>query len=177
MASPRIALLALAVFLTGCASMSESECRVADWGRVGVVDGSSGAPHNRIADYADDCGKIGIDPDVQAYRQGWDRGIVQYCTPYNGWLAGVEGRSSQSAVCQGQSGYEVFSRYLQAGLQVHATQSRMSRNDDETRRLQRKLEASTNDEEKKRIREQLRSIDREQAALRSTLQFQRLQAP
>lgn len=64
-------------------------------------------------------------------------------------------------MCQGQAGFESFSRDLQAGLQVYATQSRMNRNDDE----------------KKRIREQLRGIDRAQAALRNALQFQRRQAP
>ena len=37
-------LLALAAItgLAGCASMSESECRVADWGRVGYTDGARG---------------------------------------------------------------------------------------------------------------------------------------
>lgn len=166
-----------ALALAGCTSMSESECRVADWYRVGLADGSGGVMQNRLADYAEDCGKIGVDPDPIAYRKGWDQGIVHYCTPYNGWAAGVQGRGSQAAVCQGQLGYEGFSRALSAGLLVHATQSRMDRNDNEIRQLQRKLDAATSDDEKRRLREQLRALDREQAALRNTLQAQRQFAP
>ncbi len=157
--------------------MTESECRVADWKRVGLSDGGSGVPEGRLASYAEDCGKIGVEPDATAYRQGWDQGIAQYCTAANGWRAGLEGQSGKAAVCQGQPAFDSFSRYLQAGLQVYETQSRMSRNDDEARRLQRKLEEAKTDEDKRRVREQLRSIDREQFYLRSTLQLQRLSAP
>jgi hypothetical protein len=169
-------LLTLLVF-AGCASMNESECRVADWNRVGLSDGGSGVPEGRLASYAKDCGEIGIEPDARAYRQGWDQGIAQYCTPANGWRAGVNGQSGKAAACQGQPNYEGFSRYLQAGLQLHETQSRMNRNDSEVRRLQKKLEEAKSDDDKKRIREQLRSLDRDQFHLRNTLQFQRLSAP
>lgn len=57
-------LLALAAItgLAGCASMSESECRVADWGRVGYTDGARGDSESRVAAYTEDCGKIGITP-------------------------------------------------------------------------------------------------------------------
>jgi hypothetical protein len=132
---------------------------------------------NRLANYSEDCGKIGIEPDAKSYRQGWDAGIAQYCVPANGWRAGVEGHSGQASVCIGQPAYEVFSRYLQAGLQVHETQGRMNRNDDEARRLQKKLEEAKTDDEKRRIREQLRSIDRDQFNLRTVLQLQRANAP
>ena len=157
--------------------MTESECRVADWKRVGHTDGGSGVSESRLASYTEDCGKIGIEPDARAYRQGWDLGIAQYCIPANGWRAGVEGHSDQASVCIGQPNYEGFSRYLQAGLQVHETQSRMNRNDDEARRLQKKLDEAKTDEDKHRIRDQLRSIDHDQFNLRTVLQLQRTNAP
>lgn len=169
--------LSLALTLAGCASMSESQCRVADWYRVGLADGGSGTEHNRLADYAEDCGKIGIRPDTTAYRQGWDQGIVAYCTPYNGWLAGVDGQHAKAAVCQGQAGYEGFAQSHRAGLLVHKTQSRMASNDSELRRLQRQLEDATKDEDKRRIRNQMRNLDREQDLLRNTLRYQMTFAP
>lgn len=166
-----------AVVLGGCESMSVSQCKVADWHRVGWTDGSRGDREQRIADYAEDCGKAGIIPNAQAYRQGWDAGIVQFCTAANGWRAGLQGHSGKAAVCQGQAGYPVFVRYLEAGLQVHRIQERMQGNAQESNRLQNRLEASKNDDEKKRLREELRHLDREQFRLRSQLAQQQMLAP
>ena len=169
--------ISLALTLAGCSSMSESQCRVADWYRVGQTDGGSGVEHNRLADYADDCGKIGIRPNTAAYRQGWDQGILAYCTPYNGWLAGVDGQHNKAAVCRGQAGYEGFAQSHRAGLQVYKTQSRMASNDGELRRLQRQLEDTPKDEDKRRIRNHMRSLDREQDLLRNILRYQMTFAP
>jgi hypothetical protein len=173
----RTLLLLSALAVSGCASMTESQCRVADWKRVGLSDGASGVAESRLASYAEDCGEIGVEPDAQAYRQGWDLGIAQFCTPANGWRAGLNGQSGKEAVCQGQPTFGIFSRYLQAGLQVHETQSRMNRNDDEMRRLQKRLEDAKTDEDRRRIRDHLRSLDREQFHLRLTLQRQSLIGP
>lgn len=169
--------LSLALTLAGCASMSESQCRVADWYRVGLTDGGSGVEQTRLADYAEDCGKIGIRPDTTAYRQGWDRGILSYCTPYNGWMAGVNGQHNKASVCQGQAGHEGFAESLRAGLQVHKIKSRMAVNDNELRRLQRLLDDATKDEDKRRIRDNMRHLDREQDLLRNTLRYHMTFAP
>ena len=172
-----VLLLLIPLLLTGCESMSVSECKVADWGRVGFADGSRGESDRRIAAYAEDCGKIGILPDAQAYRYGWDQGIGNYCTPANGWREGIQGNFGKGSVCQGQAGYAGFSRFLEAGLQVNNTQSQMQRNARESERLQRRLEESKNDEEKRNLRNELRQIDREQFRLRNQLTQQQLMGP
>ena len=163
--------------LAGCESMTVSECQVADWGRVGFADAARGVSESRLAAYAEDCGKAGIRPDPQAYRQGWDVGILRFCTAANGWREGVQGNSSKAAVCQGQPGDGVFVRYLDAGLQVHRTRERLHQSFAEASRLQKRLEASTSDDEKKRLREELQGLDREQFYLRSVLAQQQLMAP
>ncbi len=170
-------LLLVPLLLAGCESMSVSECKVADWGRVGFADGNRGESDRRIADYSEDCGKAGIVPNAQAYRYGWDQGIVNFCTPANGWREGMQGNFGKATVCQGQAGFAGFSRYLEAGLQVHNTQSQMQRNARESERLQRRLEESKSDEEKKNIRSDLRHIDREQFRLRSQLTHQQMMGP
>lgn len=53
-------------------------------------------------------------------------------------------------VCTGQPGYEGFSRYLSAGLQVY--QHTVRENTSEINRLQKKLETATSDEERRQIR-------------------------
>ena len=173
----RTVLILVALALAGCESMSVSECKVADWGRVGFADGSRGESDRRIADYTEDCGKAGIVPNAQAYRYGWDQGIGNFCTPANGWREGMQGNSGKASVCQGQAGFAGFASFLQAGLQVHNTQSQMQRNARESEYLQKRLEDSKSDEEKKNLRNDLRHIDREQFRLRSQLIYQQMLGP
>lgn len=170
-------LLLVVVALTGCESMSVSECKVADWYRVGLTDGARGESDRHIADYTEDCGKVGILPDALRYRQGWDTGIVQFCTAANGWREGVLGHGGKSSVCLGQLGYPAFSRYFDAGMQVYRTQEQMQRNNQESRRLQARLEASKNDDERKSLRDDLRRLDRDQFYLRSQLTQQQMLGP
>ncbi len=170
-------LMLVAIALAGCESMSVSECKVADWTRVGMTDGSAGVSERRIADYTEDCSKAGVVPNASAYRRGWDAGIVQFCTPANGWREGVAGNSGKASVCQGQAGYAGFSHYLELGMQVHRVQELLQRNGQESSRLQARLEASKSDEEKKNLRESLRHIDHEQVRLRRLLMQQQMLAP
>lgn len=174
----RTLLLVFALLaLSGCASMSESECKVADWGRVGRDDGARGESDQRIAAYTEDCGKIGIRPNAAAYRQGWDVGILSFCTAPSGWREGVAGNSSKANRCRGRPGEQAFTRYFDLGMQVHDTSERMRRNDAESKRLESDLRKSTNDDEKRRLRERLRSIDRDQSMLRNELARRESWAP
>lgn len=165
------------VALSGCESMSVSECKVADWSRVGFTDGASGTSESRLADYTEDCGKTGIVPNARAYRQGWDSGIQRYCTAANGWREGVQGRSGKESVCQGQPGYRGFARNLENGLQVHRTQEHIKRNSSEISRLEKELSNAVKDDDKKRLRESLRDLDRSQSRLRNALAEQQQMAP
>lgn len=173
----KIAPLITVFALAGCESMSVSQCQVADWGRVGYADGASGVSQGRLADYTEDCGKAGIQPNPQAYRQGWDAGIPHFCTAANGWREGVQGHSGKDAVCQGQAGHGAFARYLDAGLRVHRTNEQIRQNSNEINRLQKRLEEPGSDDEKRRIRERLRDMDRDQYHLRNLMAQQQLQMP
>lgn len=174
---PLLCAAAAATLLAGCASMSESECRVADWGRVGLADGSRGERESRLADYTEDCGKVGVVPDATAYRKGWDTGIASFCTAINGWREGMLGHTGKAAACLGQPGYEAFVRYLDAGMQVYRTRTQLEQNDSETSRLHIRLDASTNDDEKRRLRGELREIDHQQYRLRSQMAQQQMMGP
>jgi len=163
--------------LSGCAAMTETQCQVADWQRVGFADAANGLPENRLADYHRDCAKVGIEPDARAYRQGWDAGIVRFCTPANGWREGTQGHFQVDAVCRSQAGYARFSHYLQAGLELHRTNEKLRANYREIRHLQALLDAATNDDDKKRLRLELQTLDWEQSRLRSLVNQQRLLGP
>lgn len=173
----RWAVVWLALPLLACESMSVSECKVADWGRVGFTDGAAGVASTRLADYAEDCGKAGVVPQAGTYRQGWDLGIQRYCTAINGWREGTLGHSGKEGVCRGQAGFDGFAHFLDAGLKVYRTQEQLQRNGQESSRLEKELEAATKDEDKKRVREALRELDRNQYRLRAVLAQQQLMAP
>jgi hypothetical protein len=172
------ALCATALVLGGCASMSESQCQVADWQRVGFSDGAAGIGETRLAEYVTDCGKIGIAPNAPAYRRGWDEGIVGFCRPANGWREGVMGHAGKEIACRGQPGFERFARNLQAGLQLYRINEQIQQNHQEIYRLQTRLDNSaTTDTEKAWIRSTLNQLDLEQHRLRSQYYQQRLLAP
>lgn len=157
-------LLAACLALSGCASMSESECKVADWLRIGQRDGAQGRPESRLADHAEACGKVGIQPDAVQYRRGWDQGVASYCTPDVGWREGLAGRSYHG-VCRGRGEAE-FLRYHRAGSEVYRVEQAISSNHGEIDRLEEQLRKARTDEERKRLRDRLRVLDREQAQLR-----------
>lgn len=84
--------------LSGCATMSGEECATADWSAVGYEDGANGYPAERLGDHRKACAKHGYSPDLAAYRQGREQGLVEYCQPGRGFKTGERG-ASYHGVC------------------------------------------------------------------------------
>lgn len=84
-------VLAAAITLSGCGTLSESECLTADWRLIGFEDGARGLPSSRIAEHRKACADYGIAPDFEAYRTGHAEGLRDYCTPANGFELGKRG--------------------------------------------------------------------------------------
>lgn len=82
-----LALLAI----SGCASMSSEECAATDWTAVGYEDGARGYTSERFSGHRTACAKHGITADFDAYQEGRDRGLVEYCQPGRGYNVGVSG--------------------------------------------------------------------------------------
>lgn len=98
----RCLLVAGALVLTGCATMSPAEraaaCRDTDWLRYGANDGKLGVPVSARTGAFQDCAEIGQPVDMAAYQTGRSQGLVSYCTAENGYRVGYEGRR-YSKVC------------------------------------------------------------------------------
>jgi hypothetical protein len=73
----RYALGLLLAALAGCVSMSENECRGADWAQLGTRDGISGNPP-RIDVYAYQCERHGVRAAEKEYLDGWWLGHAEY---------------------------------------------------------------------------------------------------
>lgn len=90
-------VLGAGVLLSACATLSEEECVTSDWRTLGESDGANGRPVNFVAQHQAACSKHGIEPDLSAWRSGWDVGIASFCTPENGARIGARGGSYQNS--------------------------------------------------------------------------------
>lgn len=93
----RISIMLSLLALSGCATMSEDQCMLADWSQAGFQDGSKGYARTRLADHAKACSGYGVRPDANAYFAGRARGLEVYCTPLHGFEVGRKGEARSEA--------------------------------------------------------------------------------
>lgn len=108
---------ACSVLLASCASMSPEECKVADWTKRGYSDALRGNTV-RLLDYQQDCAKVGVVPNQQAYLNGYNNGARQFCTYENGFKAGEE-RGSASDICNKPELGDAFHKGLRKGKKLY----------------------------------------------------------
>ncbi len=80
-------------FLSGCATMSESECEQAEWRIIGLEDGSKGRALSYLGNHRKACSEYGIKPDLNEYQAGHRTGVRQFCIPPTGFQQGRAGRT------------------------------------------------------------------------------------
>jgi hypothetical protein len=126
-----VAGLSAATLLGGCATgLGKDECRMADWRTIGYEDGLNGLPADRIGAHRVACAKHQITPDLAAYTEGRERGLLEYCQPRNGFRAGINGWSYAN-VCPGATepsfvqGYRVGREIHDARSELRTTRSRL----------------------------------------------------
>lgn len=134
------------VVLAGCASMSEKECRQADWRQVGYEDGKSGKNTQIFDDYVKDCAKAKVTPDNPAYLTGREEGLLVYCTPEHGFYLGKTGYSA-NPVCPAASNADFMDSYRE-GSKVHQAQVRVNDLEKERTRIKDDIEKSRRADEK-----------------------------
>lgn len=112
---------ALALFgllaLTGCATLTADQCKIADWRALGVEDGALGHGESRFLSYTKDCAAAGVTPDRLAWEAGRAEGLKQFCTPEGAYSAGVDGRPFRG-LCASETPEQLAA--LQKGRTFHA---------------------------------------------------------
>jgi len=78
--------------LTGCASMSESECLNADWHLIGHEDGADGKSADSLKQHRKACADFGVTPNLSEYQSGYQKGLPLFCTERNGFSKGRFGQ-------------------------------------------------------------------------------------
>lgn len=116
-----LAVLALAIILSSCSSISQQECQTGDWYSIGVNDGKDGADIKRYQKYQKECASHGITSDFARYQQGYQQGLVFYCDFAHGEAHGRSGASYNTA-CTGNLEPQ-FRLGYQQGKQWHQAKS------------------------------------------------------
>ncbi|MGE0624849.1 MAG: DUF2799 domain-containing protein [Pseudomonadales bacterium] len=93
-----LAIIAVAMLVSGCASMSAEDCSVADWRSIGLSDGQRGELLSKADRRSKDCGKHGVAMDRLAYEAGRNEGLSRYCIESTGYELGESGRA-YNGVC------------------------------------------------------------------------------
>ena len=92
-------LAALTAGLSGCATLSVEECQVANWYDIGYRDGVAGKSWSELAAHSKACAKAHIVPDQNAWEQGRQAGLKQYCTTDNAYRVGLAGKAFRGSEC------------------------------------------------------------------------------
>lgn len=78
----------VALLVSGCATLSETECRGADWLQLGERDGAQGYAGSRLEAHAKACAEHGLQPDEALWKEGYEAGLLRFCEPDNGYRLG-----------------------------------------------------------------------------------------
>lgn len=107
-----IALISLTLLgvLAACATLTEDQCRAANWYEVGYGDGQAGREASYFARHVEACSKHGIMPQQSPWQQGRDAGLRLFCVPESGYDAGRAGRAFPT-VCLPRESIEMRPAY------------------------------------------------------------------
>jgi hypothetical protein len=79
-----LALAATALLLSGCAGMTQTECRSSNWYDVGYRDGDIYGLRPQIDQYAHQCKAFGVTPAEKDYLTGWVDGYREFISRMTG---------------------------------------------------------------------------------------------
>lgn len=150
------------LLLSGCQTLTPTECRIANWVQMGEQDGSSGR-YDRIASHVDSCAKQQIivpAMSVQQYRIGYQQGLQAYCQPDVILDLALTG-SGNLSVCPA-SKQAALRPYAQAGKRQYDAHKALDETDRKQRNLETELQKTeTTDQRRVEIRQELRRLDQQ----------------
>ena len=120
----QIFALAALMILSGCATMSGDECLTSDWRAIGYEDGSQGYSSDRLGQRRKACAKHGVTPDFQAYQDGRNEGLKEFCQPQRGFNLGAGG-GRYNGICPSHLEPGFLDAY-RTGAQLHTLRSNVN---------------------------------------------------
>jgi len=159
-----------AVFFTGCATLSQQDCKRGDWFGLGVQDGRSGATSDRLNDHQKACSEYGVAVNDSQYFAGREQGIREYCRIENAFEEGLQGHDYRHVCPPSIDG--VFSRYHAAAYAVHKERAELDRIDNELSSKEISLgDNKLNDKDRAKIRNDISHLRRNRDRARDDLYY------
>jgi len=152
-----LAVLAGALVLGSCATLNESECRSVDWYQLGTRDGTDGSARTRIEEHRKACAEFGLAADDAAWLQGYETGLLDYCTADNGYRVGRRG-GYYGRVCPAQEERRFLDAY-ELGHETYQVEQEIAELDRRAESLQQRLVSDKLDDDVRReLRRQLADV-------------------
>ncbi|MBS4099036.1 MAG: DUF2799 domain-containing protein [Sulfuricella sp.] len=169
-----LAALLSAALLGGCSTLSKEDCVRGDWQHYGYYDGTQGYPPGRIEEHRQACAEFRVTPNPVEYARGREMGLLEYCTPMNGYNQGKSG-ATYHYVCRPdrEAG---FLRNYHLGRQIHEMSEKIRRIESQIRDKEKELEKDKdnskklNEEQRRHIRERIHDLEREKNTLKGMRQ-------
>ncbi len=155
------------LWLSGCSTLSEQDCRQGNWFQIGIRDGRFGEPTSVLEAHQTACNKYAVNIDTNAYLAGREQGLQSYCELENAFRLGLNG-SRYKGTCPRNVDL-LFSRYNSAALSVYQLQQQLRSTDEHIAQENRALQLGK-DDMKRRV--ELRSLERQHTRLRDDLLLQ-----
>jgi hypothetical protein len=153
--------------VSGCATLSEKQCKQGDWYDVGLRDGAEGYGGDRLTKHTDACREYSIIPNREAYEKGRGEGLKSYCAPDNAYRIGRSGGYYRGG-CPA-SLESAFLRKFEAGKQVHTLEARVNRLYSEITELENEMDREKDFARRASLREKIRDRQRERDELQRRL--------
>ncbi len=115
----------IVALISGCSTMSKHYCQQADWQAIGHADGAGGKPPGEVRKYWQGCADQGVTVDLNAYADGHNAGLVQYCTEVQGYQVGLHGEPYRD-VCRGELEDGFLAGYAE-GRKIYDSQQRVEK--------------------------------------------------
>jgi len=158
------------IFLSGCATLSQEDCRRGDWFGLGIRDGLAGQTSSRLSDHVKACYEYGIAINNEAYFAGREQGLHDYCRIDNAFSVGLNGHQYQHVCPPSIDG--LFGRYHSAAFTIYEHRNELDRLDREISSKESSLHnKKLCDKDRERIRSDLRDMDHRYHYLRDDLYY------
>lgn len=104
--------------------MSADECMTGDWYAIGFEDGARGYTADAMSNRRKACAKHGVRADFQAYQDGREEGLKEFCQPQRGFNLGAGG-GRYHGVCPAHIEPGFLDAY-RTGSQLHTLRSNVN---------------------------------------------------
>ena len=132
-------VLVLLAGVSGCASLSKSECINANWEDIGIRDGANGQPEEYLIRHSTACAKVNVVPDRGAWLHGREQGLERFCMPHRMYQIGESGSGFDVGICRNFDQDRLQDAY-EKGREVHRTADELGAIDTEIRDINIRLE-------------------------------------